>query len=329
MPVISIIVPVYKVEAYLSRCIESILNQTFRDFELILVDDGSPDRCGTICDRYALSDTRIKVIHKENGGLSDARNAGLKAAEGEYLAFVDSDDFIAEDMYQTLLRELKASGADFIKSDFLQVSDVETLKETETRYTVSVYTPLQAIADFMETEYSSRKHMKSTVWDGLYRRNVFYDDNQLAVTFPKGKINEDTYIFPEIVFRAKKIAHVSQAFYYYYIREGSITSSKITESEINSADLWDHVDHIVSRHTQKYKKSCAFNRATRYLQILKRVYHSPYQAEYFSSLRKKLLASCPDIMADLEDVRVKRTLKVIRCFPLYLLLKRYSGVDFY
>ena len=100
---ISIIVPVYKVEKYLSKCVESILSQTFVDFELILVDDGSPDRCGEICDKYALKDKRIKVIHKENGGLSDARNAGIQVAQGEYLAFVDSDDYIEPQLVENCL----------------------------------------------------------------------------------------------------------------------------------------------------------------------------------------------------------------------------------
>ena len=111
-PTISIIVPVYKVEAYLDRCVQSILNQTFSDFELILVDDGSPDRCGQMCDAYAQGDRRVRVIHKKNGGLSDARNAGIDAARGEYLGFVDSDDEIAPDMYESLLQNLVHEKAD-------------------------------------------------------------------------------------------------------------------------------------------------------------------------------------------------------------------------
>ena len=102
MPKISIIVPVYNVEKYLEKCVRSILAQTFTDFELILVDDGSPDSSGAMCDQFAEQDQRVKVIHKENGGLSDARNAGIEIATGEYLGFVDSDDYIADDMYELL-----------------------------------------------------------------------------------------------------------------------------------------------------------------------------------------------------------------------------------
>lgn len=124
VPKISIIVPVYRVENYLDRCIKSILNQTFTDFELILVDDGSPDRCPQKCDDWCKVDKRIKVIHKENGGLSSARNAGLEAAKGEYIGFVDSDDWITCDMYELLYRLAKKYKADIVgvgREDFISV----------------------------------------------------------------------------------------------------------------------------------------------------------------------------------------------------------------
>ena len=112
MPKISIIVPVYNVEKYLEKCVRSILAQTFTDFELILVDDGSPDSSGAMCDQFAEQDQRVKVIHKENGGLSDARNAGIEIATGEYLGFVDSDDYIADDMYELLYTNIVKEDAD-------------------------------------------------------------------------------------------------------------------------------------------------------------------------------------------------------------------------
>ena len=114
---ISIIVPVYKVERYLENCIESIINQTFKDFELILVDDGSPDRCGLICDNYAKKDERIKVIHKKNEGLSAARNSGIQIAKGEYIAFVDSDDCINKNMYETLYDTAIENKSDIVVCD--------------------------------------------------------------------------------------------------------------------------------------------------------------------------------------------------------------------
>lgn len=121
VPAISVVVPVYRVEPYLNRCIESILAQTFRDFELILVDDGSPDRCPQMCDEWAQRDNRIQVIHKKNGGLPDARNAGIAAATGAYLAFVDSDDWVEPDFLETLYQGMVGNGADVVQCAYRRV----------------------------------------------------------------------------------------------------------------------------------------------------------------------------------------------------------------
>ena len=129
MPKVSLIVPVYKVEPYLHRCVDSILNQTFRDFELILVDDGSPDNCGAICDEYAEKDDRIQVIHKTNGGLSSARNAGLDIARGRYIMFCDSDDYVAENWCQIMVMAIKKYPFALVSSDLLKVQEKEGAKQ--------------------------------------------------------------------------------------------------------------------------------------------------------------------------------------------------------
>jgi glycosyltransferase involved in cell wall biosynthesis len=132
---ISIIVPVYDVEKYLKKCVDSILNQTFKDFELILVDDGSPDNSGAICDQYAEKDSRVRVIHKENGGLSDARNAGIEVARGKYLGFVDSDDFVNEDMYKQLYTSIIENNADLSICGIFDLYEGKTpIKKTEKNY---------------------------------------------------------------------------------------------------------------------------------------------------------------------------------------------------
>ena len=128
---ISVIVPVYKVEKYLKRCVDSILAQTYPCLEVILVDDGSPDGCPAICDEYAREDRRVRVIHKENGGLSDARNAGIDAAKGKFLGFVDSDDYVHPRFYELLLQALKEEGADIAGCDVKKVCETEKIKETE------------------------------------------------------------------------------------------------------------------------------------------------------------------------------------------------------
>ena len=117
---VSVIVPVYKVEKYLKKCIDSILNQTYRDLEVILVDDGSPDQCGTICDRYGREDSRVHVIHKENGGLSDARNTGVERASGEYILFVDSDDYIEPELVEKTVKAAEKTGCDLVMFDYIR-----------------------------------------------------------------------------------------------------------------------------------------------------------------------------------------------------------------
>lgn len=128
MPQISVIVPVYNVEQYLSRCLDSIINQTYRNFEVILVDDGSPDKCPEICDYYALQDNRIKVIHKENGGLADARNEGIRASSGEFITFIDSDDFVSFRYLEVLLDGITRHNADIIIAKFQRFESKNNIK---------------------------------------------------------------------------------------------------------------------------------------------------------------------------------------------------------
>ena len=202
---ISIIVPVYNVKPYLYRCVDSIIKQTYKNIEILLIDDGSTDGSSELCDILSDIDSRIKVIHKKNGGLSSARNRGLLEMNGKYVGFVDSDDYIREDMYSKLYHTMINYDADIVKSDFQCFSD-KNLNIQNKRVgngQVSVFDLSTALDDFIYTPFSSLKNMKSTVWDGLYSRCLFLEDsceiNKLKLSFPEGKINEDTYIFPDLL----------------------------------------------------------------------------------------------------------------------------------
>lgn len=324
MPEISIIVPVYKVEPFLDRCIKSIVEQTLEDLELILINDGSPDNCPMICDAWAEKDSRIKVIHKTNGGLSDARNAGLDIATGKYIGFVDSDDYIKKDMYEILLNVLNSTGADFIKSNYISFEEetIPVYESVETR--ITVFNAVEALENFMNEEYSCEKPMKSTIWDGLYKKELFSN-----IRFPKGKINEDTFIFPELILKAKKIVHINEAFYYYYKRPGSIVHSGINEREINSRNLWVHIGNVMENFTDKFREKCCINSVSRYLSILSRIYFSTFKDEYFSSVRKELIEYFQANKQYINNVRIKRTLKIIRCYPLYLILRKVFKKHYY
>lgn len=211
---LSVIVPVYKVEQYLDRCVESIVNQTYRHLEIILVDDGSPDRCPELCDQWAKRDTRIKVIHKENGGLSDARNTGIKAAKGEYLAFVDSDDYIDREMYETMLDAIDRTDVGmaccgrYVVRGNAQIPECCAERET-------IFMAVDAIRELL-----LGGAVEEAVWDKVYRAELFE-----GLQFPVGEINEDIVIMPALLDRAERVVHVGKSFYYYWQNGSSITRS--------------------------------------------------------------------------------------------------------
>lgn len=207
-PNLSIIVPIYNVEKYLERCINSILNQTFSDFELILVDDGSPDNCGKICDEYKEKDNRIMVIHKKNGGLSDARNAGLDVAKGKYIGFVDSDDIIHPRMYEALFQCINKSNSDIAQCKFKKFKSLEELENDLDNYneTFEEYDNKTAIIDMID---NNKINVNS--WNKLYKSELFE-----TLRFPKGKIHEDEFLTYKLLYNSKKIVYVNQELYYYY-----------------------------------------------------------------------------------------------------------------
>ena len=213
MALISVIVPIYKVEAYLERCIRSLVDQTYTDLEIILVDDGSPDRCGEICDEWAKKDERICVVHKENGGLSDVRNAGVAVATGEYIGFVDSDDWVEPRMYELLYTALQETGAQIAECTREDFSDstIPTPYKAETPER-QVYTTEQALFELI-----GDGALRQTVWNKLYRAELVKDK-----LFPVGKINEDEFWTYRVFGEAQVIVRIEAALYHYYQREDSI-----------------------------------------------------------------------------------------------------------
>lgn len=205
---ISVIIPIYNVEAYLPRCLDSVINQTYKDLEIILVDDGSPDRCGEICDEYAAKDPRIKVIHKKNGGLSDARNAGIDAATGEYITHVDSDDYVGERYVELMYNAAEKYGADIVQSRYTSVHEELGTASGET----AVMTGEEAFKDLL----LFGKTVVSAV-SKLYRTRLF--DN---IRYPKGRINEDSLTTYKLLLLADKVVALPDNIYYYFIRPDSI-----------------------------------------------------------------------------------------------------------
>ena len=218
MPIISVIVPVYKVEKYLEECIDSILFQTFADYELILIDDGSPDRCGEICDWYAKKDKRIKVIHQENKGLSAARNAGLDIAESDYITFIDSDDIVSIHYLEDLYQSLCLYNADITVCN---IEDFSTEIEFERNGLLKNKFCLMSNKDAVFSLYSENvDRIFSSAWGKLYKKELFE-----KIRFPISKIFEDQFVIPIIFYNSKKVIWIDKKLYGYRQREGSIIRS--------------------------------------------------------------------------------------------------------
>lgn len=215
MAKISVIVPVYKVEKYIKRCVESILAQTFTDFELILVDDGSPDNCGQICEQYAAKDGRTRVLHRKNGGLSAARNTGIdwvfKYSDSEWLTFIDSDDWVHKEYLEILYKaavghQVSVSICGY-KETLGENTEVQKEQKCVKKYSVRKY-------------YREHTANATVAWGKLYKKNCFE-----KIRYPEGKIHEDEYVTYRILFRFQDIAVVEAPLYSYYINREGITKS--------------------------------------------------------------------------------------------------------
>lgn len=234
---VSVIVPVYNVEIYLKKCINSILNQTFRNLEIILVDDGSTDDSGIICDEYALIDERLKVIHKENGGLSSARNIGIDNATGDYLAFIDSDDWIEPNMLEVLLERIKQDNSDISICEYLEVYNEEEKITNTTMIENKIFTNYKALKNI----YDNKLNITMTVtWNKLYKKELFKN-----ITFPNGKIHEDEFTTYKLLYAAEKVSYINKKMYYYRQRENSIMKSKFSKKRLDTLDaIEERVDFM-------------------------------------------------------------------------------------
>ena len=216
MPLISVIVPIYKTEQYLKKCIDSILCQTYKEIELILVDDGSPDGCGRICDEYAEKDPRVVVIHQENTGQAGARNHGLQIARGDYIGFVDSDDWIAPEMYCELLHSLEENECDIaVCGRFMVRGDAVTASQGFNLPQETVMLTPEAMERFL-----TYQAIDSSCVDKLYKREILAD-----VRFPLGYICEDVPFVYGALKKAKRVVHCGKPLYYVLLREGSTSRS--------------------------------------------------------------------------------------------------------
>lgn len=234
---ISIIVPVYNVENYLDRCVDSIVKQTYKNIEIILVDDGATDNSGKICDKWSKSDDRVKVFHKKNGGLSDARNYGIKNSTGKYLTFVDSDDYIDKEYVKYLYSLIKKDDYDISIAQQTIVTK-NNKKESASLIKEVSYKKLEAIKHLLlEDSFTVSACAK------LYKRELF--DN---IEFPKGKLYEDNGTMYKIFDNVEKVICSSRPVYYYVIRDSSITTQKFTQKKLDIIYLTDEMEKYLNKY---------------------------------------------------------------------------------
>lgn len=255
-PLISVIVPVYNVEKYLKKGIESILTQTYQNLELILVDDGSLDHSGALCDKYVLKDSRVKVIHKINDGLSSARNAGLEIANGDYIGFVDSDDWIEKNMYEELYNLLVLHQADVAQCGFSLVNEKNTL-------TRSIHFGNKHYQNQTEIEeaFYIKGELSSVVWNKLYKKEVIE-----GLLFKNGKTSEDLFFICDALPRIQSLVSTDLPFYNYLQRKESIMGTEFTEKKFDRLEASEYLLQSCLDRTPQYEnwarlevcKSCVF-----------------------------------------------------------------------
>lgn len=322
-PLISVVVPIYKVEEYMSRCVDSIINQTYKNLEIILVDDGSPDNCPAMCDDFAKKDNRIKVVHKKNGGLSDARNAGMAQATGDFISFIDSDDWVDVDMIETLVNKALENSSDIVSCGVRMVweNDQPSKMLTKNHEEITFTDTESALYSFVKSEY-----LIQTVWNKLYKKSVIQD-----IPFPYGKINEDEYWSWKAISRARTITSIDKPMYNYLQRNGSIMrgGSKFDPMNVINAKLERNL-YIKETHPSIYDQFCldllytCLFQAQRARMILSK-------EKYRKNLKSiKVIAknNCPSksFLKELPVSKRVRVFSISKCFGLVCLLQNLLNI---
>ena len=246
---VSVIIPVYNVEQYVAKCIESVLCQTYTQLEIITVDDGSTDESGAICETYAKTDNRITVYHKENGGLSDARNYGLDHCHGQYIVFVDSDDYIAVNLIERMLQAVETEHADLAVCNFWWIEESgEIVEKTSLKEMVLEHDKV------MDQFVFEGQYWYSVAWNKMYTSKIFAN-----LRFPKGKIHEDEYIAHYVYDLCEKVVFIQDNLYYYVKRQDSIVNRKVTERGFDVTDaFFDRYCYYKEKKYSRYYSKAAW-----------------------------------------------------------------------
>lgn len=306
MDKISIIVPIYNVESYISKCIESIINQTYENIEIILVDDGSKDTSGHICDKYAEKDNRIKVIHKENGGLSSARNAGLDICSGKYIGFIDGDDWIAHNMYELLISMIKEFNCDIAICGYRET--IESKECFTLRKLKNVYLDNNSLWEEIFGK------LNNAAWNKLYKKDLIGN-----LRFPLNIIHGEDLIFNLLYLRKCKNGAINRTECYNYLkRENSITTSSFSEKKIFEVKAKDMALQIIKENKQNQIKNAEKYCFRARMNILRNIIKSDLEANYDKYVNEYLE------YVKKNYTNVKKGLKLKECIEYHLLRYLYT-----
>lgn len=288
-PLVSVIVPVYNTEKYLKKCVNSILTQTYENIELFLIDDGSTDKSGEICDGFAEEDSRVKVIHKENEGQAVARNCALDVCKGEYIFFVDSDDYIRQDAVGRLVETVTQHKADLVLFGF----EYDYVKYKKKRL---VYENLRTFAkEKLLTEYIVNNGITAALCDKFYKRRLFEE-----LRFPRLRANEDAYVLPEIFGSAEKAVYLREALYTQLVRVGSTEQSGFKESKLALLEVAKHKKEYIDANFPQLSKFIELD----YAKTVKRMLSSILSSFLYKKYKETYLKLLEELKSELENKNV-------------------------
>lgn len=306
---VSVVVPIYGVEEYLKNCINSILKQSYINLEIILVNDGSPDKCGEICDEYSKIDNRVKVIHKKNGGLSDARNVGIEIATGKFITFIDSDDYISEDYIKLLLECLIKGQADISICKLKVTSNLQEKSLIENYETMEAFTSSEALKHML---YALK--FSTSACGRMFKTDLFDD-----VRFPLNKYSEDLFTIYKTFVKASKIVFISKEAYFYYVREDSITNEKFSLKHMDTIYALQNIKtDIVDLDSRLYPayKSQMIEAIARILRMKPPMEHIVNNELWYEVKNYRM-----DVLLD------KEASKRVRCYAALLIIgPRFTGI---
>ena len=319
MKTLSVVVPIYNVEIYLPKCVDSLLSQTRKIDEIILVDDGSKDRCGEIADQYACKFDNVHVIHKDNGGLSDARNAGIDYASGDYIGFVDSDDYVESTMYEDLINLLENNSAAIAKSGIWKEKESGELYSPYPENVQLCWNNREALI-----ELNSYQYIDMSFCNAVFVRRLFEQDGlgNSPIRFPKGKLCEDFYIMHEIISRANIIAYTSKPYYHYVQRGNSISRNKninLAPMDASNCQL-DFFKNNFPDLIYVGETACAISYMSIYSSYVRQQVKCP--KNLLQELRKTARKYMPSVIQNDRIPAIKKIQVLVFCYclPLYRLV---------